>query len=224
MTRPKNVLVACEFSGTVGSAFGSRGHRVVTADLLPSESPNVGRLFTHHTGDARDVLADPVRWFGAPVDILVAHPPCTYLTNAGARWLYHKDGSKNVDRWRAMADGAALFRDFLRSGVPHIAVENPVMVGHAKILLGVDGEPAEPSQVVQPWMFGHLEVKATCLWLKGLPPLEATDNVRDRMLRETTYAQRAKVHHASPGPNRWKVRSLTYPGLAEAMAAQWGDL
>ena len=212
------VIVACEYSGTVGAAFGRRGHEVVTVDLLPTEGDT--RHYRHVQGDALEVVRNQRRYLSGPADLLVAHPPCQFLTNAGTRWLYERGTRVKVpERWAAMAEGAAFFRALWEAEVPRVAVENPVMMGHAKALIG-----AEPTQSVQPWWFGHMEVKATCLWLRGLPSLVPTDDVRDRMLTETTYAQRAKVHHASPGPDRWKLRSLTYAGMAEAMADQWGGL
>lgn len=195
--KPLRILVACEFSGTVRDAFAERGHDAWSCDLLPTEAPG-----NHIVGDARDVLADG--W-----DMLIAHPPCTYLANSGVRWLYGgKGATKDPSRWALMEGGAALFRSFLNAPIPHIAVENPVMHGHGKKLIGM-----EQTQTIQPWQFGHGEIKATCLWLKGLPPLVPTDIVDGRTPR---------VHHASPSPNRWKERSLTLPGIAAAMADQWG--
>jgi hypothetical protein len=212
------VLVACEFSGTVGAAFGRRGHEVVTVDLLPTEGD--ATFYRHIQGDVLEVLAHPHEHFSGPIELLVAHPPCTFLTNAGARWLYEPGTrTKVAARWAGMDEGAAFFRALWSADVPRIAVENPVMMGHAKELTGA----GNPTQTVQPWWFGHHEVKSTCLWLKGLPKLVPTDNVKDAMLAATTYAQRAKVHHASPHPDRWKKRSLTLPGLAQAMAEQWGE-
>lgn len=210
------VLVACEYSGRVATAFGKRGHEVWSADLLPTEGDR--QHYRHHQGDALDVLHNPGRFFSGPIDLLIGHPPCTYLANSGARYLYEKGTEVRVpERWEAMAHGAAFFAELLNADVPRVCIENPVMVGHAKAL-----GPGEPTQSVQPWMFGHPHVKRTCLWLRGLPKLVATNDVREQMLRETTYAQRATVHHASPGPDRWKLRSLTYQGLADAMADQWG--
>lgn len=116
-----------------------------------------------------------------------------------------------------MAEAAAFFRMLLNADIPQIAIENPVMVGHALELVGQNF-----TQSIQPWQFGHMEVKRTCLWLKNLPPLVASDNVYDAMMK-LPYAERAKVHHETPGPDRWKNRSRTYPGIATAMAAQWGD-
>lgn len=193
------VLVACEYSGTVRDAFIRAGHDAVSCDLLPTDAPG-----PHHQGDVFDIIGDGF-------DLMVAHPPCTYLCNSGVRWL-----STDITRWPRMIDGAVFFRRLLEAPIPHVAVENPVMHGHAARIIG-----RRQSQVVQPWMFGHPEKKATGLWLRGLPPLVATDDVRDLMAglpkRETD-----RVHYASPGPDRWKLRSTTYTGIAEAMAIQWG--
>ncbi|CAB4121202.1 hypothetical protein UFOVP6_41 [uncultured Caudovirales phage] len=197
------VLVACEFSGTVRRAFAARGHRAVSCDLLPAEdnSPD------HYQGDVCDLLDGG--W-----DLMVCHPPCTYLTNSGVVWL-HKDPA----RWQHLDEGAALFRLLLNAPVPRIAVENPVMHKYAKERIG----NIRQSQVVQPWMFGHMEQKATCLWLKNLPLLTQTNNVREPMMALPKH-QRERLHYMSPGPNRWKERSRTFDGLAQAMADQWGSL
>lgn len=198
------VLVGCEFSGRVREAFRRRGHNAWSCDVLDAED---GSPF-HFQTDVRNVLADGWTW-----DLAILHPPCTYLANSGVRWLYGGRGNvPDADRWARMEDAAAFFRACLDANVPHVAVENPVMHGHAGI--------RKPDQTVQPWMFGHPESKATCLWLRGLPPLVPTHDVRDEMAALTT-AQRNRVHYASPGPDRWRERSRTYTGLAEAMAEQW---
>jgi len=193
------VLVACEYSGRVRDAFRGLGHEAMSCDLLPTDAPG-----PHHQGDVFDVIDDG--W-----DLMVAHPPCTYLCNSGVRWL-----STDITRWPRMIDGAVFFRRLLDSPIPRVAVENPVMHGHAAKIIG-----RRQAQIVQPWMFGHTETKATGLWLRGLPPLLATEDVKAAMLA-LPYGERAKVHHASPGPDRWKLRSTTYAGIAEAMAEQWG--
>lgn len=193
------VLVACEYSGAVRDAFMRQGHDAMSCDLLPTDVPG-----PHHQGDVFDVLHDG--W-----DLMVAHPPCTYLTNSGVRWLYTEE-----KRWQHLIDGATFFRALLEAPIPRIAVENPVMHGWASKIVG-----KKQTQVVQPWMFGHPETKATALWLKGLPPLLATDDVRD-VMRTLPAKERNRIHYASPGPDRWKLRSTTYAGIAEAMAQQWG--
>jgi hypothetical protein len=192
------ILVACEFSGIVRDAFIAAGHDAVSCDLLPSERPG-----PHIIGDARDVVAD-VR-----PDLLIAHPPCTYLANSGVRWLYGGKGARRDEsRWAEMVESAVFFSELLNAPVPMVAVENPIMHRHGRQIVGV-----EPTQIVQPWMFGHGEVKATCWWLHGLPPLKPTRIVAGR---------KPRVHYASPGPDRWKERSRTLTGMAEAMAQQWG--
>ena len=142
-------------------------------------------------------------------DLMVAHPPCTYLANSGVRWLYGGKGTQ-VDerRWEAMRESAAFFRALLGAPIPRIAVENPIMHRHAKEIIQCDY-----TQIVQPWHFGDGETKATCLWLNGLAPLIPTDIVSGR---------EARVHHISPSATRWKDRSRTPFGMASAMAAQWG--
>lgn len=200
------VLVACEFSGVVRDAFIEAGHDAVSCDLLPTESPG-----PHYQGDVRDMLA-------APWDLLIAHPPCTYLTNAGVRWLHGDYGHKMAptslvgeDRWAAMREGAAFFRLFLDADCPRIAVENPIMHRYAIELVG-----GKQDQVVQPWMFGDPQQKAVGLWLRGLPPIIATGPM------ETERHQ--LVHKMAPSADRAHKRSVFFPGIAAAMAAQWGSL
>lgn len=196
------VLVACEFSGVVRRAFAMRGHDAWSCDLLPAED----RSNKHITGDVRGILHDG--W-----DMLiVAHPPCTRLCNSGVRWLSAPPAGKSLDdMWRELDEGAALFSDCWNAPVERIAVENPVMHRYAKERIR---NYQEPAQSVQPWQFGHGETKRTCFWLKNLPPLVPTNIVDGRAPR---------VHHMSPGPDRWKERSRTFEGVAQAMADQWGD-
>jgi site-specific DNA-cytosine methylase len=183
------VLVACEFSGVVRRAFAARGHDAWSCDLLPAEDGDE----RHLQRDVRDgVLADG--W-----DLLIAHPPCTHLAVSGARWFASKA--------REQAEALELVRALLRAQVPAICVENPVSIISSRI------RPAD--QVIQPWQFGHGEVKATCLWLKGLSRLRPTAIMDGRVPR---------VHREPPGPERWKRRSRTYAGIAAAMADQWSDL
>lgn len=196
------VLVACEFSGIVRRAFANRGHDAWSCDLLPAED----RSNKHIQGDVREILNDG--W-----DLLiVAHPPCTRLCNSGVRWLTVPPAGRTLDdMWRELDEGAALFSDLWNAPIEHIAVENPVMHRHAKERIR---NYQEPAQSIQPWQFGHGETKRTCLWLKNLPPLVPTNIVEGREPR---------VHHMSPGPDRWKERSRFFPGIAEAMADQWGS-
>lgn len=185
------VLVACEFSGTVREAFRQKGHDAWSCDLLPTEIEG-----NHIEGDVLKILNDG--W-----DLMIAHPPCTYLCNSGVSWL-HKD----VSRWPKLFEGAEFFKALLNSSIPRIAIENPVIHKYAKSIIGI-----KQSQIIQPWQFGHGETKATCLWLKNLPNLTSTNIVDGR---------ESRVHNLPPSPDRWKIRSKTYQGIADAMAAQWG--
>lgn len=198
---PMKVLVACEFSGTVRRAFAARGHDAWSCDLLPAED----RSNKHIVGDARDILNDG--W-----DLLmVAHPPCFRLCNSGVRWLSAAPPGRTLEEmWADLDDAAALFSAFWNAPIDRIAVENPVMHKHAKARIT---NYREPAQSVQPWQFGHGETKRTCLWLRNLPSLVPTNIVAGR---------EARVHRMSPGPDRWKERSRFFPGIAEAMADQWG--
>lgn len=197
------VLVACEFSGIVRRAFAAAGHDAWSCDLLPAEDGSN----KHIIGDARDILADG--W-----DLLiVAHPPCTRLCNSGVRWLTTPPAGRTVEQmWTDLREGANLFSAFWNAPIERICVENPVMHRHAKALIR---NYAEPTQSVQPWQFGHGEVKRTCLWLRNLPKLVPTNVVPGRV---------ARVHRMPPGPDRWRERSRFFSGIATAMAAQWGNM
>lgn len=181
------VLVACEFSGVVRDAFIGAGHDAVSCDLLPSERPG-----PHIRGDVRPHLTDG--W-----DLMIAHPPCTHLAVSGARWFVDKR-----DEQEAALDFIARLMVAPRA---RIAIENPVSV--------ISSHIRKPDQIIQPWMFGHGETKATCLWLKGLPPLQPTTRVGGRDER---------VHRMAPSPDRWRERSRTLRGIADAMAEQWGGV
>lgn len=193
------VLIACEYSGTVRDAFIKKGHEAMSCDLLPTDSPG-----PHYQGDIFDIINDG--W-----DLMIAHPPCTYLTNSGVTWLY-----KQEDRWKHLIDGAVFFRKLHEANIPKIAIENPIMHKYAKQIVGV-----EQSQVIQPWMFGHMEQKATCLWLKNLPLLVTTNDVKEEMMK-LPKNERERLHYLPPSEDRWKLRSKTFDGIAEAMAEQWG--
>jgi hypothetical protein len=200
------VLVACEFSGIVRDAFLALGHDAVSCDLLPSES-----LGPHIQRDIIGVFDEMTR---PGYDLIIAHPPCTYLANSGVRWLYGGKGTTaDPKRWAAMREAAWFFGRMLAAPAVRVAVENPIMHGHARRLIRENAPAPDAIQTIQPWQFGHPETKATGLWLRNLPPLTPTDIVDGRAPR---------VHHASPGPDRWKERSRTLPGIAAAMASQWG--
>ena len=203
MTLPLKVLVACEFSGIVRRAFAALGHDAWSCDLLPAEDGSN----RHFTCDVRDILHDG--W-----DMLiVAHPPCTRLCNSGVRWLHAPPAGRSLDEmWADLDAGCALFSDLWTAPIDRIAVENPVMHRHAKARIR---DYEKPTQSVQPWQFGHPETKRTCLWLKNLPPLAPTRIVEGRV---------ARVHRMPPGPDRWRERSRFFPGIAAAMASQWGGI
>jgi hypothetical protein len=182
------VLVACEFSGVVRDAFLALGHDAWSCDLLPTES----RPERHYHCPVEHILHKSHRW-----DLMIAHPPCTYLAVSGARWWKDKQAEQK--------EAIQFVIRLMRAPIPRICIENPVGILSTAI------EP--PEQYIQPWQFGHGETKKTGLWLKGLPLLIPTKVVAGR---------EARVHRASPGPDRWKERSRTLPGIAAAMAAQWG--
>ena len=179
------MLIACEFSGIVRDAFLKRGHDAWSCDLLPSERPG-----QHFEMPVERVLDGG--W-----DLMIAHPPCTYLAVSGARWFKERENEQRI----ALCFVAML----MAAPIDRIAVENPISVISSRI--------RKPDQIIQPWQFGHGEVKATCLWLKNLPPLVPTNIVEGR---------RARVHRKPPSPERWRNRSRTFQGVADAMAEQWG--
>lgn len=194
------VLISCEYSGRVRDAFIAMGHDAMSCDLLPTDAAG-----PHYHGDVFDL--DLTQF-----DMMIAHPPCTYLTNAGVTWL-HRD----KERWAMLDDGAAFFKRLLEAPIPRICIENPIMHKYAKERIG----GIKQSQVIQPWMFGHMEQKATCLWLKGLPLLQPTNNVKEEMMKLPDN-ERQRLHYLPPSADRWKLRSTTYQGIANAMAEQWG--
>lgn len=207
------VLIACEFSGVVRRAFRERGHDAWSCDILPAEDGG-----EHLQCDALEVL-------GWDWDLMVHHAPCTFILNSGCKWLYKNgkrwlsDGTENQrdpDRWRKMEEGANFFKTLQSAPIDKIAGENPIMVGYAVEIVGQDW-----TQRIQPYEFGHPESKATCLWLKNLQPLKPTKNVFSEM-EKLPRKERERVHFASPGPNRGQERSRTFPGIAQAMAEQWG--
>lgn len=193
------VLVACEYSGVVRDAFIEQGHDAISCDLLPTESPG-----PHYQGDVFDIINEG--W-----DLMIAHPPCTYLSNSGVMWLH-----KQPDRWGKMKDGALFFKKLLDADIPKICIENPIMHKYAKEIIG-----SNFTQSIQPYQFGHMEQKRTCLWLKGLEPLKETNNVKDEMMK-LPKNERERIHYLPPSKDRWKIRSTTFTGIAKAMAEQWG--
>ena len=211
MSAALKVLIGCECSGIVRRAFAALGHDAWSCDLKPAED----RSNHHLICDIRDVL--DLGW-----DLLaVMHPPCTRLTNSGVRWLSVPPPGRSIEEmWAELGAGAALFSDCWNAPIERIAVENPVMHRHAKSRIR---NFAPHSQSVQPWQFGSDDAgpdnvkKRTCLWLKGLPKLESTGSLDGKTAR-------AEIHRAPPGPDRAERRSRFFPGLAAAMAMQWGGL
>ena len=187
------VLLACVISRVVREAFAARGHKSLSCDLLPTEIPG-----NHYQGDIFDVIDK------YDFDLMIAHPPCTRLSNSGVRWLHERN------LWDEMREAAEFFNRLLDADIDRIAVENPIQHGHARELIRVY------DQIIQPYQFGHDETKATCLWIKNLPELIPT--TPDNKERKNT------IHMMPPGPERWKNRSRTFTGIAEAMADQWGAL
>jgi site-specific DNA-cytosine methylase len=188
------VLIACEYSGAVRDAFIAQGHDAISCDLLPTDAPG-----PHYQGDVRDIIEDGF-------DLMVAHPPCTHLAVSGARWF--KD--KQIEQ----AEALDFVRLLLSAPISKIALENPISIISSRI--------RKPNQIIQPWQFGHSESKSTCLWLKNLSKLIPTDVLplpaSGRWSNQTPSGQ----NKLGPSPDRWKERSKTYQGIAEAMAQQWG--
>jgi len=189
------VLIACEYSGTVRDAFIAQGHDAISCDLLPTDAPG-----PHYQGDVRDILDDGF-------DLMVAHPPCTHLAVSGARWF--------KDKQEEQAEALDFVRFLLDAPIEKIALENPISIISSRI--------RKPNQIIQPWQFGHPESKSTCLWLKSLPTLVPTNILplpeSSRWNNQTPSGQ----NKLGPSEDRWKLRSATYKGIAQAMAEQWGE-
>jgi len=196
------VLVACEYSGRVRDAFIALGHDAMSCDLLPTDVDG-----PHHQGDVYDMLGQ--QW-----DLLIAHPPCTALTVAGNS-TYGKGQPKYAERLASVQWTVALW-EACKAASPRVCFENPVGV------LPRLGEMQKP-HYVQPYHFGHMEQKKTGLFLHGLPPLKPTNNVYNEMMKLPKNV-RERLHYLPPSPDRWKIRSTTYQGIADAMAAQWGTV
>lgn len=193
------VLVACEFSGVVREAFRKKGHDAWSCDILPSSDNSQ----YHIQKDIRDVYLKDY-------DMMVAHPPCTFMCNSGVTWL-----KKDDSRWEELRKAHDLFMYLYNAPVRQIAIENPIP--HRYALL------PKYTQIIQPYEFGHPERKATCLWLKGLPKLRGTNDVKSEMER-LPKNQQQRIHYMSPSKNRGLERSVTFEGIAEAMAEQWHDV
>ena len=195
------VLIACEYSGRVREAFRALGHDAYSCDLLPADD----KSWWHHEGCCMPVIADPdIDW-----DLIIMHPPCTALAVSGNAW-YGNGMPKNAERLRAKEWTMALF-NHAKDHAPMVAMENPVGV-----------LPVKPTQYVQPWQFGHPESKKTGLWLHNLPKLVETDNVK-AYFDSLPKNQQQRLHYLPPSKDRWKIRSTTFQGIADAMAQQWGN-
>jgi hypothetical protein len=210
------VLVACEESQAVTKAFRKLGHEAFSCDLLPCSG---GHPEWHYQQDVFEVI--DMGW-----DLMIAHPPCTYLAVSGARWLYNKDGSKNEERYRNQAEGLDFVRRLMDAPIKHKVIENPVSVISSMIM--------KPTQIIQPWMFGDEAQKSTCLWLFNLPKLEPTNIVGKGEFIEFVGSNGKKkkqpkwyfdaLKEANTPEQRRTLRSKTFEGIANAMAQQWGNL
>jgi site-specific DNA-cytosine methylase len=211
------ILVACEESQAITKEFRALGHEAYSCDILPCSG---GHPEWHLEGDVFGFIDQG--W-----DLMVAHPPCTYLSVSGARHLYNKDGSKNLDRYRNQREALDFVQKLMDCDIPRIAIENPVSV--------ISSQIRKPDQIVQPWMFGDSASKTTCLWLKNLPKLVATnvvgkgefkewiDKKSGKMKRQATWYYDALINAKSPEERR-SLRSKTFKGIAQAIASQWGNL
>ena len=197
-----HILVACEYSGTVRDAFIRAGHDAMSCDLLPTDAPG-----PHYQGNVMDVIGDGF-------DLMVAHPPCTYLSVSGMHWT-----TRGLRDPQLTTDALAFVRLLMDAPIPRIAIENPVSI--------ISSQIRRPDQIIQPWMFGHDASKKTCLWLKGLALLTPTQTIAPRMVNgKPRYANQTDSgqNRLAPSVDRWKIRSETYSGIADAMANQWGNV
>ena len=190
------VLIACEYSGRVRDAFTALGHEAWSCDLLPTDSPGL-----HHQGDVIEFIKKNPSW-----DLMIAHPPCTYLASSGLHW-----NGRILGRNQLTLDSLEFVKTLLNAPIARIVLENPI----GRINTAI----RKPDQIIQPWMFGEDASKSTCLWLKGVNKLEPTDVIKkDRYANQTPSGQ----NNLGPSKDRWKIRSTTYQGIATAMAHQWG--
>lgn len=210
----KEILIACEESQAITKAFRKLGYNAYSCDLLPCSG---GHPDWHIQGDAFQEA------YSGKYDMMIAHPPCTYLAVSGARWLYHKDGSRNEERWQNQAEALDFVRDLMTAPIKHIAIENPISV--------ISSQIRKPDQIVHPYMFGDKVSKSTCLWLKNLPKLTPTDIVEKgefiewigkngKKKRQAKWYLDALAKAKSPEERR-TLRSKTFQGMADAIAEQW---
>jgi hypothetical protein len=207
------ILVACEESQAVTKELRKLGHEAFSCDLLPCSG---GHPEWHYQQDVFEVIDKG--W-----DMMIAHPPCTFLAVSGARWLYNKDGSKNEERWKNQAEALDFVQRLMDAPIDKIAIENPISVISSNI--------RKPEQIIQPWMFGDKAQKSTCLWLKNLPLLEPTYIVEKGEFVEFISKKGVKkkqpkwyfdaLKNAKTPEERRTLRSKTFKGIAEAMAKQW---
>jgi hypothetical protein len=191
------ILVACEYSGRVRDAFIRRGHDAISCDFLPSDAPG-----PHYSGDVKNIINDSF-------DMMIAFPPCTYLCSSGLHW-----NKKRPQRALQTAEALDFVRFLMEAPIEKIAIENPIGCISTNI--------RKPDQIIQPWQFGHPESKSTCLWLKGLPNLIPTNILKKGESGRWDNQTKSGQNKLPPSKDRWKIRSLTYSGIAEAMAEQWG--
>jgi len=202
------VLVACEFSGIVRDAFRARGHDAFSVDIIPCEK---GPDF-HYERRIEDILEQGFKW-----DLMIAHPPCTYLTVAANKWMKPEYADRFPFRMSHRIEAIKFFMRLVNADIKRICIENPVGI--------ISTAYRKPDQIIQPYQFGHPDRKKTCFWLKGLPPLKSTKIVAPN-IKKNRNGKTASVHHDAalrlPANQRWKARSRTYQGIANAMAEQWG--
>jgi len=194
-----HILIACEYSGTVRDAFIAKGHDAMSCDLLPTDVPG-----PHYQGDVFDIINNG--W-----DMMIAHPPCTYLSVSGMHWT-----ARGLRDPQLTEDALDFVMRLMAAPIPRIAVENPISVISSRI--------RKPDQIINPWQFGHDASKRTCLWLKNLPLLTPTDIVEPRIVNgKKRWANQTDSgqNRLPPSEDRWKIRSETYTGIAQAMATQW---
>lgn len=194
------ILVACEYSGTVRNAFTALGHDAMSCDLLPTESPG-----KHYQGNVLDVIDNG--W-----DLMIAHPPCTYLSVSGMHWT-----TRGLRDPKLTEDALEFVKLLMDAPINKIAIENPISVISSRI--------RKPDQIVQPYEYGHDASKATCLWLKNLPKLKPTNYVEPRIINgKKRWGNQCDSgqNKLAPSPDRWKKRAEFYAGVALAMANQWG--
>jgi hypothetical protein len=210
----KEILIACEESQAITKAFRELGYNAYSCDLLPCSG---GHPEWHIQGDAFQEA------YSGKYDMMIAHPPCTYLAVSGARWLYNKDGSRNEERWQNQAEALDFVRDLMTAPIKHIAIENPISV--------ISSQIRKPDQIVHPYMFGDKASKSTCFWLKNLPKLEPTNIVEKGEFIEFISKKGVKkrqpkwyyeaLKNAKTPEERRTLRSKTFQGMADAIAEQW---